>query len=130
MKMVVQNLAIIQKIPLAVSLEKVQRFVKETEYDILLIEYCPNGENDEEAKMFYSNLVEELRPSKVVTFLNTKLFYYFTVFDLSEFILLMDACLIAFHRNLKDNNNWSLFGFFIAYTICYSLYYLFFKRYV
>lgn len=128
MKMVVQSLVIIQRIQLAVSLEKYTRICRnESKYVILLIEYCPNGENDEEAKLFYDSLVEDLRPSRIVTFLNTKLFYSFTMFDLSEFILLMDACLIALHRNLKNINNWSLSGFFIVYATCYSLYYLFFK---
>ncbi|CEP07918.1 hypothetical protein [Parasitella parasitica] len=85
--------------------------------------YCPNGENDEEAIQFFKDLSEEIKPSKLSTFFNTRIIYDYTVFDMFEFHLLMDACLIALYRHFNQNNlgqptNRSLAGF--IFTAVYS----------
>ncbi|KAI8639837.1 hypothetical protein BD408DRAFT_434835 [Parasitella parasitica] len=94
--------------------------------------YCPDGENDEEAKRFFEDLSDEVKPSKISTFLNTRLFYNYTVFDMLEFHLLMDACLIALYRHFNHNGlgqptSRSLLGFIVTYSFCYFIYFWIFK---
>ncbi|KAL7327304.1 hypothetical protein PS15p_205757 [Mucor circinelloides] len=92
--------------------------------------YCPHDEDPAEVEKFYKSLVDEVKPSRLTVFLNTKVFGDFTMYDLLEFHLLLDAFLIALYKNLQANGpptHRTLAGFFILCGIAYSLYYTFVK---
>lgn len=95
-----------------------------------VLEYCSENDDPVEVEAFYKSLIDEIRPSKLTVFLNTKVFGDFTVYDLFEYQMLLDACLIAIFQNISEGGALSrkaIIGFVIMYTFTYSLYHLFFK---
>ncbi|GAN05737.1 hypothetical protein MAM1_0100d05212 [Mucor ambiguus] len=97
----------------------------------LVLEYCPEDDDPAEVERFYKKLIDEIQPDKLTVFLNTKVYGEFTVYDLFEFQMLMDACLIALYKSLSQGGpptRKTLIGFFTLYGIAYGLYYTFVKQ--
>lgn len=95
-----------------------------------MLEFCPDENNPGEAEEFYKTLISEIQPSKLTIFLDTKVFGEFTVYDIFEFQMLMDACLIALYQSISQRSpptKKTLAAFFILYAFAYGLYYIFVK---
>lgn len=95
-------------------------------------EYCPKSDNPAEIEKFYQEFFEGLMPTALTVFLNTKLFMGFTVYDLFEFQLLINACLIALYKTMQTYGGGRLsirgtIGFLVVYGFAYSTYYFIFK---
>ncbi|OAD05154.1 hypothetical protein MUCCIDRAFT_161855 [Mucor lusitanicus CBS 277.49] len=81
--------------------------------------YCSENDDPVEVEAFYKSLIDEIRPSKLTVFLNTKVFGDFTVYDLFEYQMLLDACLIAIFQNISEGGALSrkaIIGFVIIFN--------------
>lgn len=95
-----------------------------------MLEFCPDENKPGEAKEFYKTLISDVQPSKLTAFLNTKIIGEFTVYDIFEFQMLMDACLIAIYKSLAQHGlptRKTLVKLFFLYSFVYGLYWIFVK---